>query len=157
MEGVSQLENKDYNLERLTEKAIIWAQEQSHIILETGTSLSASEVELAKVVSVEHPELVRVIEVDTIPAPSDPEIKSIVESTGLFGPNIAGITFGYGIYIKKNQRNNRLMSHELRHVYQYEQAGSVRNFLLNYIHELLSVGYANAPLELDAKNHEQKT
>jgi len=155
MEKIPHLETEQNNFEQLLEKAVIWAQEQSRIALETGTPLDSSEFELAKMVGVEHPELVRIFEVDTIPVPNDSELRAMAEKTGLFGQDIAGITFNHGIYIKKGHRNNRLVSHELRHVHQYEKAGSIQNFLNDYIPQLLSVGYANAPLELDAQNHEQ--
>ncbi len=151
MEGTANLENN--NLEQLLGKAIVWAQEQSQVALEMGTPLNELESELARAVGVEHWELVRILEVDEIPVPIDPELKAKAEEAGLFGPSIAGITFDHGIYIKKGHRTERLVSHELHHVHQYEQAKSIRNFLQNYIPQLLSVGYANAPLELDAQNH----
>lgn len=44
--------------------------------------------------------------------------------------------------------------HELRHVYQYERLGGVREFLDTYIDEVLRYGYASAPLEVDARKHE---
>jgi len=43
--------------------------------------LSNPEIELAKKSRVEHPELVRILEVDTIPAPTDSELKKIAETT----------------------------------------------------------------------------
>ena len=144
------------NLEQLLERAIVWADEQSRDALEAGTPLTEQEFELARTVGVEHPEFVRIVEVDAIPVPADSELKVKATETGLFGPNIAGITFNYAIYIKKGQRTDSLVSHELRHVYQYEQAGSIRNFLLIYIPQLFSVGYTNAPLELDAQAHEKR-
>jgi hypothetical protein len=154
MENPLRAENKNSDIERLIGKAAVWAEEQSNFILENGTALSNPEIELAKKVGVEHPELVRILEVDTIPAPTDSELKKIAETTGLFNPNLAGITFYYGIYIKKGEKSNRLVSHELRHVYQYEKAGSIKEFLKEYVQQLLSVGYENAPLELDARNSE---
>lgn len=154
MENISSFEKKNINLEQILEKTILWAEEQSNFILENGTALNDSEIELAKKVGVKQPELVRIFEIDTIPAPLDPELKKLTEITGLFNPNLAGITFYYGIYIKKGERNNRLVSHELRHVYQHEKIGSMKEFLREYIRQLLSTGYENAPLELDAKNSE---
>jgi hypothetical protein len=44
---------------------------------------------------------------------------------GLLGPNTAGRTVGYGIFIAE-RCTPRLLAHECRHVYQYEQAGSMR-------------------------------
>jgi hypothetical protein len=144
------------NSDQLLSRASIWALARLHIALEQGGPLNASEVELARAVGVEHPEVVRILEVDAIPTPDDPELRAVAEQAGLFGPDIAGITFDHGIYIRKGQRTTRLVSHELRHVHQYEQAGSVQNFLALYIPQLLSVGYAQAPLEIDARSHERE-
>lgn len=155
MDKAPHLETGQNNFEQLLKRVNVWAQEQSRVAIEAGTLLSKEESGLAKMVGVEHPELVRILEVDVIPVPSDIELKTMAEATGLFSPDIAGITFNYGIYIKKGHRKNHLVSHELRHVYQYEKAGSIQNFLNAYILQLLSVGYANAPLELDAQNHER--
>lgn len=157
MENFLPVENKNSNIEQVLEKAVIWAEEQSKLILEKGTALNDFEIELARKVGVEHPELVRILEVETIPVPTDLELKKIAETTGLFNPSLAGITFYYGIYIKKGERSDRLVSHELRHVYQHEKAGSIKEFLKEYAQQLISIGYENAPLELDAKNSETVT
>lgn len=49
----------------------------------------------------------------------------------------------------------RLVTHELRHVHQYETAGSIAAFLPVYLQQILDYGYAHAPLEMDARAHEQ--
>jgi hypothetical protein len=67
---------------------------------------------------------------------------------------MAGVTFGYGIYICDGQVSNRLISHECRHVYQYEAAGSIAAFLPIYLHQIATVGYDDAPYEIDAREHE---
>jgi hypothetical protein len=42
-------------------------------------------------------------------------------------------------------------------VYQYEIAGSIRNYLPAYLAEIASDGYEAAPLEMDARAHELDT
>ena len=76
------------------------------------------------------------------------------QASGLLSPNIDGLTLGHGIYIRHGQASNRLLSHEFRHVYQYEQAGSIAAFLSVYLQQILTVGYQLAPLEIDAREHE---
>ena len=49
----------------------------------------------------------------------------------------------------------RLLSHELRHVHQYEKFGSISSFLAEYLNQIISVGYDKSPLEIDARTHEQ--
>ena len=47
-----------------------------------------------------------------------------------------------------------LLSHEFRHVYQYEQAGSIAAFLPGYLQQVVQLGYANTAFERDAEAHE---
>ncbi len=103
------------------------------------------------------PELVRVSEVDAVPIPDDPQLREAALTAGFLGPGTIGLTLGYGIYIVRGHRSNRLVSHECRHVYQYEAAGSIRAFLPRYLEQVLSVGYAAAPFEVDARQHEHDT
>ena len=154
MDRAPQIKPKQEAERKLIEKATLWVEEQSRITLEKGEPLSDREIALARAVGVEHPELVRILEVDKISVPADPDLKVLAEATGLLP--VKGMTFDHGIQILKGQRANWLVSHELRHVYQYEQAGSIKAFLSAYLPQLLSDGYFNAPLEIDARNHEQE-
>ena len=79
MENTPHPEIKQNNLEQLFERAIVWAEERSQAALEGGTSLTEQEFEFARAVGVEHPELVRVLEVDAIPVPLNPELKAKAE------------------------------------------------------------------------------
>jgi hypothetical protein len=75
--------------------------------------------------------------------------------TGLLGPHMDGLTLGYGIFIRRGQETLRLLSHELRHVHQFEQAGSLKDFLSEYLHQVARFGYELAPMEVDARAHER--
>jgi len=72
----------------------------------------------------------------------------------MLGPDMAGLTLGYGIYVRHGHDTLRLLSHEFRHVYQYEAAGSIAAFLPGYLQQIVTVGYDDAPLEVDARVHE---
>ncbi len=144
-------------LPRLLPKAIAWDEARSAEILASGTPLTDLELRLAHFVGVQQPERVRILEVREIPKPQDPQLREAVAATGLIGPLTIGLTLGYGIYIVVGHSTNRLVSHECRHVYQYEEAGSIRNFLPVYLKQIASVGYAAAPLEIDAREHEFDT
>jgi hypothetical protein len=65
-----------------------------------------------------------------------------------------GLTLGHSIFIVRGHKDRRLLSHELRHVHQYEHHGSIAAFLPVYLQQIVEVGYANAPLEADARAHE---
>ena len=64
------------------------------------------------------------------------------------------VTLGYSILICHGHDTTCLLSHEFRHVYQYESAGSIRAFLLDYLQHIVQFGYNNAPFEVDARLHE---
>jgi hypothetical protein len=95
--------------------------------------------------------------VDFLPLPDDADLRQAAVDTGLLGPNMAGLTIGYGIYVLRGQGDVRLLSHEFRHVHQYERAGSIDAFIPLYLQQIVSVGYENAPFEIDARAHERNS
>lgn len=136
-------------------KAIAWAEEQYLLILQDGQPLNKHLLAIARGVGVLHPESIRVIEVPSLPLPNDPDLKQAAAATGLLGPGMVGLTLGYGIYVCHGHGSIRLLSHEFRHVYQYEQAGSIEVFLPAYLQQIALFGYDNAPFEIDARDHER--
>src|ERR1700733_9611499 len=144
-------------LPHLLPKAILWAEARASEITASGAPLTDLQLRLAHLVGVQQPERVRILEVREIPQPQDPELRQAVAATGFIGPQTIGLTLGYGIYVVAGHSSNRLVSHECRHVYQYEVAGSIRNFLPVYLKQIASVGYAAAPFEVDARAHECDT
>jgi hypothetical protein len=142
-------------LPRLLPKAIAWAEARATETAHTGTALDETRLAIARRVGVVQPELIRIALVSRLPQPDDPELLQAAQLTGLLGPNMAGLTLGYGIYICHGQDSIRLISHECRHVHQYEQAGSIAAFLPIYLQQIATVGYADAPYEIDARAHEQ--
>ena len=143
-------------LAQILPKAIAWAEARSSEILASGVPLSDFGRRLAHLAGVNRPERVRVAQVARIPLPDDPELREATLAAGLLGPDTIGLTLGYGIYIKEGHSSNRLVSHECRHVYQYEEAGSIAAFLPVYLEQILSVGYTAAPFEVDARAHERE-
>jgi len=87
--------------------------------------------------------------------PDGPDLRQAAVQTGLLGPDMVGLTLGYSVFICLCDGGARLLSHELRHVYQYEEAGGIAKFLPRYLKEIVEFGYRNAPLELEAIGHEQ--
>jgi len=139
----------------LAPKAISWAEAQYSTIAQEGQPLNEVLLAVARSVGVLHPELIRVSEVPSLPLPEDIELKQAALATGLLGPGMVGLTLGYGVYICQGHGNVRLLSHEFRHVHQYEQAGSIAAFLPIYLQQIVTVGYNNAPFEIDARAHER--
>lgn len=138
----------------LLPKAIAWAEQRSAEILAKGFALDKAGLAIARRVGVANPELVRVLLVAGLPQPSDPQLQQAAIATGLLGPGMVGLTLGYGIYICNGHYTARLLSHECRHVHQYEQAGSIGAYLPAYLNQIIELGYLNCAFEVDARQHE---
>jgi len=142
-------------LPSLLPKAIAWVQSCEKKILHSGVSLNEYGLSIARRVGVSAPERIRIVLTDgQFPLPEDPDLREIGLQTGLFGPQIAGITLGHGIYISKACDSIRLLSHECRHVHQYEVAGSIPAFIEQYLLQIARFGYDAAPYEVDARRFE---
>lgn len=134
--------------------AVDWAVARSREVQIHGIPLSRGDVELAQSVGVARPELVRVASVSKLPVPVDPTLRTAALQTGLLGPGTAGLTLGYAILLLRGHESRRLLSHELRHVQQYESAGSIAAYLPLYLWQIVEYGYVDAPFERDAREHE---
>jgi len=131
--------------------ATAWVEEQQAIILREGVPLTDHQCFDAHLVGVKEPKRVRLLKVDFIPVPTHPVLAKANDLVGLVSPLTAGITFGYGIYIRTDLWGDRpLVVHELVHTGQYERYGSSGAFLKAYLTECLTIGYPNGPLEREA-------
>jgi hypothetical protein len=119
-----------------------------------GISLAGKGLEIARSVGVLRPEQIRIAFVESLPLPEDEMLRETALETGLLGPGMVGLTLGYSLLICQGHDSLRLLSHEFRHVYQYEQAGSIAAFLPGYLQQIAMLGYSNAPFEIDARAHE---
>jgi hypothetical protein len=134
--------------------AIQWAEARAREVAVAGISLTDHRLSVARAVGVEKPELIRVALVQALPLPDHPALRGAALETGLLGPGMVGITLGYSVLICRGHDTTRLLSHEFRHVYQYERAGSIAAFLPVYLQQIVELGYNNAPFEIDARSHE---
>lgn len=141
-------------LPKLLPKVIQWAEDIEAHIIKNGIALNKAQQVDAKAVGVIQPEKVHILELENFPLPADPILQEAATTLGLLGKNTAGLTLGYGILIKKGLLSRRLLSHECRHVYQYEQEGSVAAFLKGYLASIVEYGYFESPYEIDAREHE---
>jgi hypothetical protein len=142
------------DLHELLPKAVMWAERQSSLILCNGAPLNSNETELAVRMGVTKPHQVRILVAPEFPRPEDPQLFAFAERAGFFKPEMHGLTLGHGVFIRDGYRANRLVSHECRHVYQYEQHGSIEAFLRVYFAQITQFGYSGAPLEMDAYANE---
>jgi hypothetical protein len=143
-----------FDLNAILPATIAWAEARSAEILRFGEPLWPEERRLAERVGVRAPDRIRLALVEAVPFPEEPHLAQAARALGLVGGGILGMTLGYGIYLCRSHRNARLISHECRHVHQYEEAGSIMAFLGVYLQQVATYGYCQAPLERDASAHE---
>jgi hypothetical protein len=139
-------------LPSLLPTAVEWAVLQQADILASGRRLSLDEIATARAVGVSQPEKIRIKSVPSIPIPEEALLATVAVQYGLLGPDTAGLTLFYGIFIREGTYSRHLLAHECRHVYQYEQRGTILGFLQVYIPQVLMSGYINSPLEKDARD-----
>jgi hypothetical protein len=143
-----------YKLQSLLPLAIKWAEDHSQIIQSEGIPLMSEQIEIAKQVGVTNPDKVRILEVNEVPFPKHEELNEASRQIGFLSEDMKGLTLGHSIYICNGYNTTRLLSHELRHVYHYEAFGSIPEFLVEYLKQIVLVGYENSILEQDARKHE---
>ena len=128
-----------------------WAEEQESIILRYGVRLSPAQIADAVKIGVAHPEKVRLLKVTRIPTPDRRDLCTAADATQLIYPFTRGLTFRYGIFILAHCWNDRqLVCHELVHTAQYERLGGLQQFLQQYLHECITIGYPAAPMQQEA-------
>jgi hypothetical protein len=131
--------------------AATWATEQERKILREGIALSEQEVADATAVGVKERQRVRLLQVETIARPSQPQLRAACEAIDFLSLATRGLTLGHGIFIRSDcWRDRALIAHELAHVAQYERLGGILPFLRSYLYECLTVGYSTSPLEQEA-------
>lgn len=141
-------------LPQIVPQAVTWVEAQATRVALVGVPLSELGLKIAREVGVRQPERIRIEFVDEFPLPEEQPLRDAAINTGLFGPQMSGVTFGHSVLIRRGRESVRLYSHEFRHVQQYERYGSIGAFLQEYLLQIAEVGYENAPLELDAQKYE---
>ena len=131
--------------------ACAWVAEQERRILAEGTSLNAAQLADARAIGISHPERVRLLAVPVVPLPGGWLPRLAYRLANTLTDQTAGLSARYGIYIRSIYwGDRRLLAHELTHTLQYERLDGIRPFLRQYLHECLTMGYAGAPMELEA-------
>jgi len=137
--------------ETLLPLAVAWATEQEREIFRNGVSLSAEEIADACAIGVKEPDRVRLLRIDVIPRPTQPQLRAACDAIDFLTPATRGLTLGHGVFIRSDYWRDRLLIvHELAHIAQYERLGGILPFLRRYLFECLTVGYSASPLELEA-------
>ncbi|MDQ2659819.1 MAG: hypothetical protein M3Y03_05310 [Verrucomicrobiota bacterium] len=139
--------------QRFSPGAYRWAQEQENLVLKLGAPLNARQLEDARLAGVEHPERVRILVVDRIPFPDDPDLAEAGRHTQIITTATPGICVGYGIMIRGDRWQNReLLVHLLVHVGQCERCGGLETYIGAYIEDRAGCAdFGVGPLEGQAR------
>ena len=138
-------------LPELFPHVVAWIKALDQRATESGRILTEIETSLARGVGVRRPDKVRVLVVDNIPLPDHSRIRELAQAIGLLTANTGGLTAVHGVLARHGCANNlRLLAHEFAHVEQYERLGT-EEFLHEYIQQLASYGYFDAPFEQEAE------
>jgi hypothetical protein len=145
----------DEQVSALAPRAIAWAEQQSARVAKSGVALTPAQQELAREIGVRHPERIRLLVVDQFPLPQEADMRAAAMRIGLARPGIVGLTLGHSVLVRRGfQDDSRLLSHEFRHVSQYEARGGIPQFLRQHLADLARFGYEDSPFEVDARAHE---
>ena len=142
------------DLESITKsipKVCEWIEIQENNIISIGRDLTQEELEVAKIIGIKNYDIIRVYESLVVPVPSDIVLRELGKQIGLISSNTSGICFRYGIFINENVLDKKVvLEHELIHTLQYEQFGSIKAFITQYLKECIEVGYHMSDLEKEA-------
>lgn len=138
-------------IDQLLPLAAEWATQQERRVLCEGVPLSKEELADAKAIGVRNPERVRLLRVDSIPVPAHPMLRAAASTINFITAAPRGLALDYGIFVRADHwRDRELIAHELAHTAQYQRLGGILPFLQTYLGQCATVGYQQAPLELEA-------
>ena len=130
-----------------------WVEEQQHLVLTSGFSLSPNGLHCAISLGIRKPLNVRVLHVRSMPYPSHNGVRILAEQLGVITPKTQGMTFFYGIMVRNDTWYDPvLLAHQLKHVQQYERMGGIHVFLKRFVAECFLHGCDSAPLEVEARS-----
>jgi len=153
--GMSEIEtNPTTVLEALLPAAVAWAEEECVRGLAAGMPLSPDFLRIARRAGVQAPDRIRLTVSRELPEPGDAALRQAAGRYGFFGPGMVGLTLGDAIFVLDGHVAPRILSHECRHVQQYEAHGGIRSFLPIYLPDVLAAGYRESRFERDARSHE---
>jgi hypothetical protein len=139
-------------VQRNLPKAVQWVTQKEQDCMEMGQPLLPQNRQDGETIGIGELAAVRVMVLNEIPLPSDPELRQLAAQSKLITPTTAGMTFGHGIVLKAGHYNRHLIAHELGHVLQYERFGGIEPFLVAYLPEVVFPPYyPNGPLEQEAE------
>ena len=129
-----QMTNEQEGIERLAQLARQWALDQEAFVLKLGAPLTAPQLADAARAGVQDAARVRVLPVDRMPMPSNPELAGAAQRAQIITEASPAVTIGHGIIVRVDRWNDReLLLHQLVHVAQCERCGGLEAFVEAYL------------------------
>src|SRR6202011_3416585 len=111
-----------------------WAKTQEDFVLSGGAPLTPRQIADARRAGVQDCSRVRVLVVDRIPLPDDPELAEAARRTGIITHDTRCIGFGHAVIIRADSWGDReLLLHNLVHIAQCERSGGLEPWVRQYI------------------------
>jgi len=126
------IDQKDFD--RLAPLAFQWAAQQEAFVLKYGVPLTRHQMTDAERVGVQDAGRVRVLVVDRISLPENPELANAARAAQIITDSSRAVAIGHAIVIRADSwRNRELLLHQLVHVAQCERSGGLESFVKEYL------------------------
>lgn len=120
--------------EQLLPVAYQWVKAQEEFILAHGSPLGETHLADARRVGVQDCERIKILIVDRIPLPDNPELAEAARRTHIITDASRGVALGHGIIIRGDSWGDReLLLHQLVHVAQCERSGGLEPWVRQYL------------------------
>jgi hypothetical protein len=111
-----------------------WARAQEEFVLACGNPLGPRHAHDANLAGVQDCARVRVLVVDRIPLPENPELAEVSKRIGIITEDTRCVGFGHALIIRVDAWNDReLILHNLVHVAQCERCGGLEQWVHQYL------------------------
>ena len=120
--------------EHLLPLACHWAKAQEDFVLARGNPLGPRHTRDANLVGVQDCAGVRVLVVDRISLPEDPDLAEAARRIGIITEDTRGMGFGHALIIRVDAWNDHeLILHNLAHIAQCERSGGLEQWVRQYL------------------------
>ena len=120
--------------ERLLPAAYDWAKTQEDFVLARGVVLTTRQANDARRAGIKDCSRVRVLVVDRIPLPENPELAEAARFTQIISDDSHGVALGHAVIIRADRWGDReLLVHNFVHVAQCERSGGLQAWVRKYL------------------------
>ena len=120
--------------EQLLPLAFQWARNIENFVLQHGSPLRRRQVDDARQVGVKEISRVRVLAVDRMPLPEEPELAEAARRTQIITNSCRAIAIGHVVVVRADAWGDReLFLHQLVHVAQCERSGGLEQWVRQYL------------------------